>query len=156
MGISVKLSALHPRYLATHRDRVLAARTIRTADAVIALPFADERSVVQTRFPTSVLLLVRTVLGEDPQRALYDGAVAQQMALPVDPSRFAHFVFLGRGWTVGLAHEAALKIRESAQAWSESFPALDYRHGPIAVAADQTLVTSLGGVDPLLAADITA
>ena len=38
------------------------------------------------------------------------------------------------GWTVGLAHEAALKMRESAQAWAESYPAMDYRHGPIAVA----------------------
>ena len=45
-----------------------------------------------------------------------------------------HFVYLGSGWTHGLAHEAALKIREAAQAWSESYPLLDYRHGPIAVA----------------------
>ena len=66
--------------------------------------------------------------------------------LPVPAGDFDHFVYLGRGWTVGLAHEAALKMRECAQAWSESLPALDYRHGPIAAAGPSTLVVSLGGV----------
>ena len=28
-------------------------------------------------------------------------------------------------------HEAALKIREAAGAWTESYPAMEYRHGPI-------------------------
>ena len=41
---------------------------------------------------------------------------------------------VGRGWTVGLAHEAALKLRESAQFWTESYPAMEYRHGPISIA----------------------
>src|SRR3712207_7559300 len=43
--------------------------------------------------------------------------------------------FLGRGWTIGLANEAALKLRESAQAWTESYPAMEYRHGPISITA---------------------
>ena len=42
--------------------------------------------------------------------------------------------FLGRGWTVGLAHEAALKFRETSSSWAESYPAMDYRHGPISIA----------------------
>ena len=35
------------------------------ATDVVALPFAAEESVVQTRFPTSVLALLRASLGED-------------------------------------------------------------------------------------------
>ena len=75
-------------------------------------------------------------------------------ALPVDPATFDHFVYLGTGWTVGLAHEAALKMREAAQAWSESYPAMDYRHGPIAVAGPKSLVWMLGTPPPGLVEQI--
>ena len=40
------------------------------ADAVVPLPFADERSVVQTRFATSALILLRAHLGEDVTSAV--------------------------------------------------------------------------------------
>ena len=56
-------------------------------------------------------------------------------------------MFLGAGWTVGLADEAALKLREAAGAWAESYPAMEYRHGPISANAEETLVWPLGGVD---------
>ncbi len=104
------------------------------SDERLLLDFADESSVVQTRFPTTLLALVRAALGEDLSGALADCQTAVAGRLPVDPGDFDQFVFLGTGWTVGLAHEAALKVREAAQAWSESYPAMDYRHGPIAVA----------------------
>jgi glutamine---fructose-6-phosphate transaminase (isomerizing) len=113
-------------------------------DERILLDFADEASVVQTRFPTTLLALARGALGDDVGRLVRDGEAAVGGALPVDPARFGHFVFLGGGWTVGLAHEGALKLREAAQAWSESYPAMDYRHGPIAVAGPRSLVWMLG------------
>ena len=123
------------------------------ADHVVDLGYADEESVVQTRFPTAVLALWRTALGEDLTPALAD--LDQALAEPlVDLPPYRHFVYLGRGWTVGLAQEAALKMRECAQAWAESFPALDYRHGPLAAAGATTLVMSLGGVDKDLLADV--
>jgi fructoselysine-6-P-deglycase FrlB-like protein len=82
------------------------------ADERILLDFADESSVVQTRFPTTVLALARAAFGEDLTAAIADGRDAVRMPLPVDPTGFGQFVFLGTGWTVGLAHEAALKVRE--------------------------------------------
>ena len=54
--------------------------------------------------------------------------------MPADLLRAAQFTFLGTGWTVGLANEAGLKLRESAQAWAEAYPAMEFRHGPISVA----------------------
>ena len=66
---------------------------------------------------------------------------------PVDPTAFEHFVFLGSGRAVGLANEAALKMQESAGAWSESYPAMEYRHGPVSAADASTLVWPLGAVD---------
>ena len=123
-------------------------------DDAVTLPFADERSVVQTRFATTALALFRASLGEDLDGAVADARAA--VAEEIDPALVdaEQFTFLGRGWTVGLAHEAALKMREAAQAWSESYPAMDYRHGPIAVAGPKSLVWMLGTPPPGLVEQI--
>jgi glucosamine--fructose-6-phosphate aminotransferase (isomerizing) len=113
-------------------------------DQYLALDFADEASIVQTRFPTTAMSLLRAGLGTDLRPSIADSEVAVEGPLPVDPADFEHFVYLGTSWTVGLAHEAALKMREAAQAWSESYPAMDYRHGPIAVAGERSLVWIFG------------
>lgn len=49
-------------------------------------------------------------------------------------AKLEQVTYLGTRWTVGLAHEAGLKQREAASAWTEAYPAMDYRHGPIAIA----------------------
>src|SRR5947208_838254 len=91
----------------------------RVQAAAIELEFADEESIVQTRFATAVLALFRACLGADVA-ALADAAERSLGApLPIDPAAFARFVFLGTGWTVGVANEAALKLREAAGAWTE-------------------------------------
>jgi fructoselysine-6-P-deglycase FrlB-like protein len=126
------------------------------ADRAIVLDFADERSVVQTRFATGALALLRAHLGEDLEPAAADAERTIAAPLPVDVTRFEHFVFLGHGWTVGLAHEAALKLREAAQMHTESYPAMEYRHGPMSLAGPRTLVWILGSPDPAVADDIAA
>ncbi|BDZ42272.1 hypothetical protein GCM10025865_15710 [Paraoerskovia sediminicola] len=123
-------------------------------DETLVLDFADESSVVQTRFPTTVLAMARTAFGENLESAVAEAAAVLDVDLPVAVGDFDHFVYLGTGWTHGLAQEAALKVREAAQAWAESYPLLDYRHGPIAVAGATSLVTVFGPVDPSLVADI--
>jgi fructoselysine-6-P-deglycase FrlB-like protein len=114
------------------------------SEGILALPFADERSVVQTRFPTTVLALIRAAIGEAVGDLPAAGQAALAADLPAQPSDVDHIVFLGTGWTVGLAHEAALKVRETAQAWSESYPAMDFRHGPMAVTGPRSLVWAFG------------
>jgi fructoselysine-6-P-deglycase FrlB-like protein len=126
------------------------------ADEVIALGFADERSVVQTRFATSALALLRASLGADLGSAIAQAASALHGELPVDPARHEHFVFLGTGWSIGLANEAALKLREAAQAWTESYPAMEFRHGPISVAGPRSVVWAIGEVDDAVLADAAA
>jgi fructoselysine-6-P-deglycase FrlB-like protein len=124
-----------------------------SADDTIVLDFADEQSVVQTRFATTTLALLRAHVGERLEGAIAEGEVALTRPLPVEPSEFTQFVFLGQGWTVGLADEAALKLREAASAWTEAYPAMEYRHGPISVAGPGTLVWAIGQVDPAVLAD---
>ncbi|MFI7407530.1 SIS domain-containing protein [Streptomyces sp. NPDC049627] len=124
------------------------------ADAVAVLDFADERSVVQTRFATTALALLRASLGHD----LAPVAADAHKALEAEPDgqlvRAEQLTFLGRGWTVGLAHEAALKLREAAGAWTESYPALEYRHGPISITGPGRLAWMLGEPPVGLADDI--
>ncbi|MFC5434740.1 SIS domain-containing protein [Microbacterium suwonense] len=126
------------------------------ADTVIALPFADEQSVVQTRFATTALALFRASLGES-----LDGAVADAQAVLASPSDPAlgdaeQYSFLGLGWTIGLAHEAALKMRESSQSWTESYSAMEYRHGPIAIAAPGRITWQFGTAPEGLQAQVEA
>lgn len=124
------------------------------ADEVLLLDFADEESVVQTRFPTTFLVLARAALGEDVSGLPDRAAAILDTPLDVDITHLTHFVYLGSGWTYGLAQEAALKIREAAQAWAESYPMLDYRHGPLAVADERSLVWIFGAEEPSLVSDI--
>ncbi|HEY6279316.1 MAG TPA: SIS domain-containing protein [Streptosporangiaceae bacterium] len=123
------------------------------ADETIVLDFANEQSVVQTRFATTALALLRAHIGDSLEAAIADGEAALAGALPAEPSEFTQFVFLGQGWTVGLANEAALKLREAASAWTEAYPAMEYRHGPISAAGRGTLVWAIGAVDPGVLAD---
>jgi fructoselysine-6-P-deglycase FrlB-like protein len=133
---------------------VPATPVVEAADDAIVLTFADETSIVQTRFATTALALLRAHLGHNLSGAIADAQAVLDQPLPAQPAEFEHFVFLGHGWTVGLASEAALKFREAGQAWAESYPAMEYRHGPISVAGPGTLVWFVGDADPDLVRDV--
>ena len=113
---------------------------VGAADESIILDFADERSVVQTRFATSTLALLRAALGQDLEPVIAQADQALAADLPAGLVERAQFTFLGAGWTVGLANEAALKLREACSAWAESYPAMEYRHGPISIADARSAV----------------
>jgi fructoselysine-6-P-deglycase FrlB-like protein len=148
------LMALPPEVASLALSAVPDSPVVRSARDAVAMPFADEQSIVQTRFATSALALIRAHIGEDLAPAIADAQRCLGEPLPVDPAEFEHFVFLGGGWTVGLASEAALKFREAAGAWTESYPAMEYRHGPISVAGSGSLVWLLGAAPAGLIADI--
>lgn len=124
------------------------------AKETILLDFADEESVLQTRYATAVLALMRTHFGEDLTAAIADCRKA--LAMDLDPEVVAsdQITFLGTGWTIGLAHEAALKTRESSQFWAEAYPAMDYRHGPISIAQPGRSVWVFGEVPLNLERDV--
>jgi fructoselysine-6-P-deglycase FrlB-like protein len=124
------------------------------AGEVIVLDFADELSVVQTRFATSTLAMLRAHLGHDIDALAADGEAAVRLPLPVHPALAEQITFLGRGWTVGLAEDAALKCREAAGWWAEAYPAMEYRHGPIALAKARRVVWAFGDIPDGLPAEV--
>jgi fructoselysine-6-P-deglycase FrlB-like protein len=126
------------------------------ATNVIVLDFADETSVVQTRFATTELALLRAQLGHDIERAAADAEQILAQPVPAVLSDAVQFTFLGTGWSVGLAAEAALKLREAASCWTEAYPAMEYRHGPIAVTGPGSVVWLLGPAPDGLIADVAA
>ncbi|MFG3343842.1 SIS domain-containing protein [Streptomyces sp. NPDC048018] len=111
---------------------------------VVALEFADEKSVVQTRFATTALVLLRAHLGSAPADLPEQARRALDEPLPEGALDARQFTFLGTGWTCGVAQEAALKVREASSSWTESYPAMEFRHGPISVSGPASLVWFLG------------
>ncbi|MEU3346763.1 SIS domain-containing protein [Streptomyces sp. NPDC006700] len=126
------------------------------ADETVVLDFADERSVVQTRFATTALTLLRAHLGLHTDEVVVDARTALSAPLPEQLVACAQFTFLGRGWTVGLANEAGLKMREASLSWTEAYPAMEYRHGPISVTTEGTATWMLGRAPEGLAEQVRA
>lgn len=139
--------------ITTHPD-VPAARSARTA---VVLDFADEQSVVQTLFATTCLALLRAHLGQPMDRLNSQAEAALAMADDLLPmAGHDQYTFLGQGWAHGIAREAALKLREAAQLWTEAYPTAEYRHGPISIAEPGRLVWILGDPVPGLIAEVAA
>jgi CRISPR-associated protein Cas5a/b/c len=126
------------------------------ADDFIDLSFADDRSVVQSRFVTTVVVLARAWLGEDADALPEAAATALSAPLALDPAGLDRAVFLATGARVGLADAAALVLRETAQMWAESYPAMEYRHGPIATAGPGAAVWFLDPPPDGLVAEVLA
>lgn len=124
------------------------------ADDAVVLDYADEQSVVQTRFATSLVAAARGALGADVETLAAAAEIALDAELPHGVLEARQTVFLGTGWSIGLAHEAALKLREATLAWSESYPAMEYRHGPVALAEPGTVVWILGPAPDGLVAQV--
>ncbi|GAB7064490.1 SIS domain-containing protein [Streptomyces mexicanus] len=129
---------------------------MKAADDVVVLDFADERSVVQTRFATTALTLLRAHLGLHTDAVVADARTALAEPLPEGVVDCTQFTFLGRGWTVGLANEAGLKMREASLSWTEAYPAMEYRHGPISITTRGTATWMLGPAPDGLAEQVRA
>ena len=140
-----------------------ATPVMEAADDVAVLDFADEESVVQTRFATANLALLRAHL--ESEGALPAGVRSLDSAIrdaeravtePLDSALGAaeQFTFLGTGWTCGLALEAALKMREAAGTWTEAYPAMEYRHGPISITGPGRVAWAFGDLPEGLGGDV--
>jgi glucosamine--fructose-6-phosphate aminotransferase (isomerizing) len=127
------------------------------ADFALAAPDAQERSVAQTRSFTSMFLLTQAlaaVLAGDSGRLerlrrlpdVLGGLVDRLGDLPQEWGRaldIERIFFLGGGPLYGLANEAMLKTKEMSLSHSEAYHPLEFRHGPMSLADEHTLVVGL-------------
>ncbi|MEU7630507.1 sugar isomerase [Nocardia sp. NPDC049220] len=125
----------------------------------ILIDQVDEESVVQTRFATTALAILRRHLGHDldPVIAQARAVLAQDPATSLAEVRGAEQIsFVGMGFAAAIADEAALKLRESCQSWTEAYLATEYRHGPISISAPGRAVWGFGPLPPNFADDVAA
>jgi glucosamine--fructose-6-phosphate aminotransferase (isomerizing) len=130
---------------------------VEMADFALLAPDAQEQSIAQTRSFSSMFVLAQAltgVLAED------DALIASLRKLPAaltalverfgdSPRRLGadldleRFYFLGGGPLYGLASEAMLKMKEMTLSYSEAYHPLEFRHGPMSMVNDRTLVVGL-------------
>jgi glucosamine--fructose-6-phosphate aminotransferase (isomerizing) len=134
-----------------------ASPLVQAADFALLSPAAQERSIAQTRSFTSMLLLTQAltaVLAQDRATlerlhrlpsALEDllgraGDLPREIGLDLD---FQRIFFLGGGPFYGLANEAMLKTKEMSLSHAEAYHPLEFRHGPMSMVDEYTLVVGL-------------
>ena len=57
------------------------------------------------------------------------------------------FITLGQGINYGIANECMNKMKEMSLSNSEAYYTLEYRHGPMSLADDKTMIILLGNED---------
>jgi len=124
-------------------------------DYVILSPVAEEESVVMTRSFTSMLYLaiimamyvggrkseIEAMSGYDQTaRVLIAGMDAMAKKIVAENPELSLFVMLGQGVCYGVASESMNKIKEMSISHSEAYVNLEYRHGPMSLADQNTLI----------------
>ena len=127
----------------------------QACDLSLVLRACDENSTVMTRSFTSMLLalqvlaarqakdceFVESLRGVAEQFSRTINYLVERMEAFVATHMFADYVFLGQGPFYGIAREAALKVMEMSCSYSQSFHALEFRHGPKAIVSPATCLT---------------
>ncbi len=132
-------------------DRELA----QLSSHVVAVPDAQEESVAQTRSFSNMLLGVGwllerdvprdvpTVLSQAGARLLNTyGEVAKGIG---GDESIRKLFYLGSGSLYGLACEAMLKMKEMSLTYSEAFHEMEFRHGPMSMVDNESLMLGLIG-----------
>jgi glucosamine--fructose-6-phosphate aminotransferase (isomerizing) len=129
----------------------------RGADFVLAAPDAQERSIAQTRSFTSMLLLAQCLVATFARNdemldqlhrlpAVLEGVLEKVGQVPVELGQdlaIEQIFFLGSGPLHGLASEAMLKTKEMSLTHSEAYHPMEFRHGPMSMVDERTLVVEL-------------
>ena len=129
---------------------------VRMASISLVAREAHEQSVAQTRSFASMLVAIQalsTILADRPMSEkllelpeLGTALIQENLALAKQLGRnpaFDRFFFLGSGPFYGLACEAMLKMKEMSLSYSEAFQFLEFRHGPMSMVTQQTLIVGL-------------
>lgn len=137
-----------------------------TADLAVALGAGAERIIAATKTvvaqTVALLMLTEALTPGGDVRSEWDqlpGIIRHALSDPVDlPSRDV-VAIVGRGSTIGVAREGALKVMETSGAVVYGGSAYDFVHGPVAILNADTSVVALSGepaghgdVTPLMAA----
>ena len=131
----------------------------QTAEIVLPLAAGPELSVAATKsFVASLaalLQLVATWTGDAAMAAAcarlpnrLEEASEVDWSQAIEPlARATSMVAIGRGPTLAIAREAALKLKETCELHAEAFSAAEFRHGPIALVSSAYPILALAPTD---------
>jgi len=117
------------------------------SDLPIEFDTHPEEGIVMTSSASLMLLAGYALSGMKIDGALIDSA-EKLVALVGDGVSDAflkrdHFVFLGGGSNYGVALEGSLKLQEMAIAFTQAYHPGEYRHGPVSLVDEGTVVVML-------------
>jgi glucosamine--fructose-6-phosphate aminotransferase (isomerizing) len=148
-------------YKARHQEPVLTvgcypeAELVALSDLALVISEGQEQSVVQTRSFSAMLVAAQAAIALlNPARfeamqglpALGERLIAtyHQLAKQLgEDKQFERIYFLGSGLQYGLASEGNLKMKEMSLSIAEAFHFMEFRHGPMSMVNERTLVVGL-------------
>jgi glucosamine--fructose-6-phosphate aminotransferase (isomerizing) len=131
----------------------------QTVEIVLPLGAGRELSVAATKsFVASVAALLRLVAAWAGDAAMAGACMRLPMRLAdaagldwseaLEPlTRAGSTIVIGRGPTLAIAREAALKLKETCELPAEAFSAAEIRHGPIALVSSNYPILALAPTD---------
>jgi glucosamine--fructose-6-phosphate aminotransferase (isomerizing) len=175
LAVAVSQSGRTPEIIETvDRMRVAGARVVAVtnaegsdleavADVTVSLEAGEERAVPATKTVTSSILALAHIaagLGTQPwvaerERRLPDDvaavlASADAVDRALEVLGEVETVHVGRGYTLPVALEAALKIKETSLRHASGYATADFRHGPVAAARRGSGVVAYAARGPVL------
>ncbi|PKR55006.1 SIS domain-containing protein [Thalassospira marina] len=121
------------------------------ASETVYLPTHGEEGVVMTSSASLMLIAGLRLAGADIESSITELAqkpLAQLGAVDADfVNGRGHFVYLGAGAHYGIAAEGALKLQEMSLSYAQTFHPMEYRHGPISLIDENSLVVLLYSAD---------
>ncbi len=150
---------------------VIGSQAMRLADGTITMQAGPEIGVASTKAFTAPLLdlyLLAVLLGEargtlpeaERRRLVADlrrvpdlvGKCLDRAPRVAEVAQtlrdVSHCLYLGRGVTMPIAYEGALKLKEISYIHAEAYPAGEMKHGPIALVTPAMPVIALAPRDP--------
>lgn len=131
-------------------------------DDMALCPGIDEKSIIMTSSYTAMVLMAQIIslcrAGKEKELAALADLPAQAEAILPQMDALAArivkenpaldlFITLGQGIYYGIANESMNKMKEMGLTNSEAYFTLEYRHGPMSLVTDRTLIVLLADGD---------
>lgn len=137
---------------------------LRAADRGLYLPTDPREGIVMSVSACLMLLgglrLVGIALPDHMVAAAKAGLAQMDAGAEAILQGRSHFVYLGAGALYGIATEGSLKLQEMSLSYSQAFHPMEYRHGPISLIDERSVVVILYAANPeeeaKVAADVQA
>lgn len=134
-----------------------ASPMVEMADDSICLDHVNEQSVVMTQSFSNMyyaLQLFAAKVAKDDEKLTELDSIPSLTGNQIenandalksiaDNPNYTRFVFLGAGVFNGIAREATLKLKEMTQTECETYSKLEFRHGPISIVDESTVIVLL-------------